>query len=104
MVNSVSSDNFLFQNGSITSVQNLELWSGLTSTNNATYRFDNNDMNAALVNELLVAFDTISVSGFTNRDIFIGGNNAAPDATSGGFDGLAAIASLTSKVINVFAN
>jgi hypothetical protein len=42
-----------------------------------------------------------AISGFTGRAIDIGGNNAAPDATSGGYDGIAAKNALIAKGITV---
>jgi hypothetical protein len=55
----------------------------------------NNQLSAAAVNEILVAFDT---AGKTSGYIDLSGTgNAAPDSSSGGFDGLAAITNLEAK-------
>jgi len=63
-------------------------------------RYFNNNWSAAQVNELLVQLDGIILPGFINRTLQIGGN-AAPDATSGGFDGLAAQSSIIGKGVTI---
>lgn len=65
--------------------------------NNASLLAFSNGMTAAEVNEILVGIDTVATSGFTGRSINIAGSNAAPDSSSGGFNGTAAVASLISK-------
>jgi hypothetical protein len=65
--------------------------------NNAYVYLHNNGMTATEVNHMLVDFDSISSAGYTGRIINIGGTNADPDGTSGGFDGLAAKTSLEGK-------
>ena len=60
-------------------------------------------MTAADVNHILVDFVTIATSNPTGWDsivLNIGGTNANPDTTSGGYDGLAAIATLTGLPYN----
>lgn len=69
--------------------------------NNASWNLSNNAMNAEEVNHILVDLDNISDGNFTGRLIVISGNNAAPDSTSGGFDGLAAVTSLRAKGFTV---
>jgi hypothetical protein len=72
--------------------------SGATFDSSDTiYLYDNN-MTAAEVNHILVDFDTIGWSGVT---LDISGTNAAPDGTSGGFDGLTARNNLTGKTWTV---
>lgn len=61
-------------------------------------------MTAAVVNKILADLDAISVAGYTSRSITINGTNAAPDSSSGGFDGLAAKASLQAKAFTVNTN
>ena len=61
----------------------------------------NNGMTSAQVNKILVDLDTNSSSSFTGRSINLSGTNAAPDATSGGLDGLSARASLITKGFTV---
>ena len=85
--------------------QNCDLtyfsFGGITFTSSGNVSLGGNSMTAAEVNEWLVNFDP-SGSG---EDLFpasgtgslsIGGSNAAPDTTSGGFDGVAAAASIAS--------
>lgn len=77
----------------------------LARANQLTYFYDNN-MTAAEVNHMLVDFYNL-VSGesaggdYTGRIINIGGTNAAPDGTSGGYDGLTAKTNLQGKGFTV---
>lgn len=73
----------------------------LTEVNNVNIRFENNGMTAAEVNEMLVDLDGMATGGFTGRSINISGTNAAPDSSSGGFDGSAAKTSLIGKSFTV---
>ena len=68
-----------------------------------SFRLDlyDNNMTAAEVNHILVDIDSGSISGYTGRNINLSGTNAAPDNSSGGFDGLAATGSLISKGFTV---
>lgn len=68
----------------------------LTGTNNnISISLQNNLLTAAAVNELLVDLDT---KGWTNGTLTVSGTgNAAPDGTSGGFDGLTAKTNLVGK-------
>jgi hypothetical protein len=77
--------------------------SGATLNNSARIQLQNNAMTAADVNHILVDFVTIATSNPTGWDsivLNIGGTNANPDTTSGGYDGLAAIATLTGLPYN----
>lgn len=65
------------------------------------WQFQNNNWTADIVNHILADFDSISASGFTGRVINIGGTNADPDSSSGGYDGVAARNSLISKGFTV---
>ena len=60
-----------------------------------------NTMSASIVNSILSKFDNI---GWTGNSINIGGNNAAPDHTRGGIDGIAAKFSLSGKGWSVVTN
>ena len=60
-----------------------------------------NNWSAAIVNQVLHELNIGTTSGFTGRSISIGGTNADPDATSGGYDGLTAKANLEAKGIIV---
>jgi hypothetical protein len=70
----------------------------------ATIDLSNNNMLASEVNHYLVDFDNISTnlnpSGWTGTTLNISGTNAAPDSSSGGFDGVAALSSLTGGTNN----
>jgi len=72
--------------------------------NDATIRLQGNLMTAAEVNQILVDIDSITDGLYTGRSINISGDNAAPDSSSGGFDGDAAIVSLATKNITVTAS
>lgn len=71
--------------------------------NNSDVRLEDNLMTTAEVNQILVDIDSITDGLYTGRSIDISGNNAAPDGSSGGFDGDAAIVSLATKNITVTA-
>jgi hypothetical protein len=66
-------------------------------------------MTAAEVNHILVDLANL-VSGegvggdYTGRRIYMYGTNAAPDSSSGGYDGLTAKANLQAKGITVNTN
>ena len=72
-----------------------------TSLSYLQWILNNNGWNAAIVNQTLSVIDSISVSGFLGQKIYIGGTNAAPDSSSGGFDGIAAKNSLIAKGFTV---
>jgi hypothetical protein len=60
-------------------------------------------MSATDVNHILVDFSgntTYNPTGWSNVDLNIGGTNASPDSSSGGYDGLAAISFLTGSPYN----
>ncbi len=69
----------------------------------ADIAFISDNYTAAEINEMLVMLDNMSTIGFTCT-ISCGGTNAAPDAVSGGFNGLAAKASLIAKGRTVNTN
>ena len=70
----------------------------------ADMQLQNNNMSVTDVNHILVDFDNISTnlnpSGWTGTTLNISGTNAAPDSSSGGFDGVAALSSLTGGTNN----
>ena len=74
--------------------------------NGSLIQLQDNNMVVAEVNHILVDFYTM-VSGegaggdYTGRSIRIDGTNAAPDSSSGGFDGDQAVIDLTGKGITV---
>lgn len=72
-----------------------------TGVNSLKWDMQNNAWTAAIVNQILVEIDGISVGGFTSRVINIGGTNADPDTTSGGYNGSAARTSLIAKAFTV---
>jgi hypothetical protein len=69
----------------------------------ATIELQNNNMSAADVNHILVDFETIATNNhprWSEVTLNIGGTNDDPDSTSGGYDGLSAIATLTGSPYN----
>jgi hypothetical protein len=77
--------------------------SGATLTDNSRIRLQNNGMTAAEVNQILVDFSgnaTYNLSGWDNINLNIGGSNANPDSSSGGYDGLSAVSFLTGSPQN----
>jgi hypothetical protein len=71
------------------------------AANNCSIQLQNNGMVVGDVNHVLVDLDSIATSGYTGRVINIGGTNADPDSSSGGYDGLSAKASLEAKGFTV---
>ena len=70
---------------------------------NSTIWFTNNNMITSDVNHILVDFSgnaTYNSAGWSNITLEISGTNAAPDPSSGGYDGLAAITFLTNSPYN----
>jgi hypothetical protein len=62
-----------------------------------------NNMNAGDVNHILDDFKTMVInnpSGWSNIRLFIGGTNSDPDSSSGGFNGISAISTLTGSPYN----
>jgi hypothetical protein len=70
---------------------------------NSEITLQNNNMTAAEVNQILVELDSIVTGGYVGI-INLGGNNAAPDGTSGGYDGLTAKTNLIAKSKSVTTN
>ena len=70
----------------------------------STINLSDNGMISSEVNHYLVDFDNLSTnlnpSGWSGVTLFIGGSNAAPDSSSGGFNGIAALSSLTGGTNN----
>ena len=91
--NTGNSYNFLYFDGCNIKSFGIENVSG-TNNNYLQVTLNDNSMSADIVNEILVKFDNL---GWTANTMNIGGNNAAPDHTSGGFDGIAAKLSLSAK-------
>jgi len=75
---------------SCTSLGYFNLTGLSTARASISWQFQNNGWSAAIVNQVLVDIDGISTSGFTGRVVNVGGTNADPDTTSGGYDGTAA--------------
>jgi len=76
--------------------------SGTTFNSGSGIRLYDNNMSVTDVNHILVDLSVITVgnSGWTGSTIDISGTNAAPDSSSGGFDGIAAISTLTGVTNN----
>lgn len=79
----------------------LTTLSNLTESIGVTIDLSDNSLNATEVNHFLVDLDAMSTGGFAGRTILIDGNNAAPDGSSGGFDGVTAKANLITKTFIV---
>jgi len=76
----------------------------LTEATSVYINLGNNSLTAAEVNQFLVDLDSMSTNGFATRTIKIDGTNAAPDGSSGGYDGTTAKASLVAKTFTVTTN
>jgi len=98
----------LFMNDSNLDYVNFKPLSGATMVSGVTQgapkiRLDGNSMGAGDVNHILDDFKynaTNNPSGWSNVVLDIGGTNDDPDSSSGGYDGLAAIATLTGSPYN----
>lgn len=77
------------------------LGDGAFDRDNCLISFSSVSWSVAEVNKYLVEIDAIINPGFTNRVLLLNGSNAAPDASSGGYNGTAAVASLVSKGFTV---
>lgn len=73
----------------------------MTNVNSCGIRLDNNGMGVSDVNHILADLDSISSAGYSSRVINIGGTNATPDGSSGGYDGTGATTSLVAKSFTV---
>ena len=83
----------------------MTLLSGLFDSVGCSTNFNACGMTTAQVNEMLVDFDTNSSGAISGRSLNLGGvGMSAPDAVSGGFDGVAAKASLIVKGYSVTTN
>jgi len=84
----------------------LDLTQFSSTINSVSWVFNmqSNGVTAANVNRMLVEINTIATSGFTGRQIILNGTNAAPDSTSGGYNGLAAKTALQGKGFTVTTN
>jgi hypothetical protein len=74
-----------------------------TTQGRATIELQNNNMSATDVNHILVDFSNIATSNhprWSEVTLNISGTNAPPDSSSGGYDGLAAITTLTGSPYN----
>jgi len=83
---------------------NLTGFTNMMEINNGNYEFQNNAWTAAEINQMLVDADTMTTGGFTGRVWQGDGTNAAPDTTSGGFNGSAAKTNLIGKGFTVITN
>ncbi len=76
----------------------------VNSTYGATITLEDNNMSVTDVNHMLVDFDYLSSTanpfGWTGVTLDISGTNATPDSSSGGYDGIAALSSLTGATNN----
>ena len=72
----------------------------MTDVNNCTIILTGNAMTVSEINKVLADLDSISSGGYTGRSIDVS-SNAAPDTTSGGNNGVAAVSSLQGKGFTV---
>jgi len=84
-----------------TSLGYVDLTKLRTAVNSLNWDMKNNGWTATMVNQVLVNIDSIAAAGNTSRVINIGGTNADPDTTSGGYNGSAARTSLQGKAFTV---
>jgi hypothetical protein len=74
-----------------------------TTQGNPRISLRDNNMSAGDVNHILVDFSgnaSYNPTGWSNVNLNIGGSNADPDSSSGGYDGLSAISFLTGSPYN----
>lgn len=76
----------------------------MMDVDSAVIDLTDNNMTATEVNHILVDLNSITDGLYSFRQVLIAGTNAAPDGSSGGYDGLTAKASLQSKFITVLTN
>jgi len=72
--------------------------------NYSRWYVDNNTWTVAQVNQFLAEMDAQTDGSYTSRSLEIRGDNAAPDSSSGGYDGLTAKTNLIAKGITVNTN
>jgi hypothetical protein len=76
----------------------------LSGSSMSNIRLNDNNMTTSEVNRFLVEFNDISTNlntvGWSGTTLWIHGTNSAPDGSSGGYDGLAALSSLTGGTNN----
>lgn len=89
-----------FFNTGLSTAPNFTDIPNATEVNNSNINFSSGSLDATNVNKILVDLDTNSTNAFTGRLISLAGN-AAPDGTSGGFDGTTAKANLITKGFTV---
>lgn len=96
---------YFYTNPLMTYIDVFGLPNGFNSINNCFMLFNGSALPTSVVNKILYDINSKSVSGYSNRILALNsGTNAAPDTTSGGYDGLAAKAALIAKGISVSTN
>lgn len=80
---------------------NIADMANVTNRDSMLIYVQDNNMTSAEVNQTLVELDNDALGTYTGRTINIGGTNAAPDSSSGGYDGSAAVTSLVTKGFTV---
>lgn len=78
---------------------------GISTSTAARVHLDNNNWDAATINQVLVVLDSKTTLASSGRIFSVIGTispNSYPDSSSGGFDGLAAKASLQAKNVTFF--
>lgn len=87
----------------------LSTLTSMMNINSGAYDFEDNNMVAGDVNHMLVDMDSLVSSeppggSFSGRSVDVGGTNAAPDSSSGGYDGSQAVINIASKGITVITS
>lgn len=92
---------FQFNNCSVNNFNVDDLGSGAFDVSGCQIDLNDQGFTATETNRFLVQLDSITANVGTGKSLLIAGTNAAPDGSSGGFDGDAAVTSLISKGFTV---
>ena len=88
----------------LTAMNGFENYTNFDTIQCTVWAFNNN-LPASEINKILVTVDNGSTIGFASRQCWLyGGTNAAPDGSSGGYDGVTAKANLITKGWSVNTN
>jgi hypothetical protein len=102
-------DVLIYGNSSLNYINIADLYNSMITGNNLMLDLKSNSWSAAIINQILYELDTVNHAPFYPSPPFakvidVSGTNAAPDSSSGGYDGTAAKASLQSKGFTVNTN
>lgn len=102
--NTSSSAATIMLHGSAIDYTNIVAFSNLGGGTRCEIDLIDNSMTTAQVNRILYEANSVVSSASTTRRLMISGTNAAPDSSSGGYDGTTAKAQLMSKGFIVYTN